>query len=124
VIWVPIYLFGYSTLLTGLHLSILHFFLLFGVLILFDIRDVEYDAYKIKTLPLLIGISWGRWLAIFCFVVGIGYSLVTQCLNYIDLIIPFILILLALKVKPKGPVSYFALLDLLLAVQGLVYYLK
>lgn len=122
VIWFPIYLFGDSTVLTVLHLSIFHFFLLFGVLILFDIRDIEYDTSKIKTLPLLVGSRWGRWLAIYCFVVGIGYSLFTQCLNFIDLAIPFILILLSLKVKPKGPVSYFALLDLLLAVQGLVYY--
>lgn len=122
VIWVPIYLFGYSTVLMVLHLSIFHFFLLFGVLILFDIRDIEYDTSKIKTLPLLVGSRCGRWLAIYCFVIGIGYSLFTHCLNFIDLAIPFILILLAIKVKPKGPVRYFALLDLLLAVQGLVYY--
>jgi 4-hydroxybenzoate polyprenyltransferase len=122
VIWIPIYLFGDSTVLTVLHLSIFHFFLLFGVLILFDIRDIEYDTSKIKTLPLLVGSRWGRWLAIYCFAIGIGYSLFTHCLNFIDLAIPFILILLSLKVKPKGPVSYFALLDLLLAVQGLVYY--
>ncbi len=123
VLWVPVFLFGCSANLIVLHLSIFHFFLLFGVLILFDIRDIEYDISKIKTLPLLVGERWSRWLAIYCFLVAIGYSLFTNSLNYIELILPVVLILQTVFAKPKGPVFYFALLDLLLASQGLIYYL-
>lgn len=121
VIWIPAFLFGFSSNLLLLHISIIHFFVLFGILVLFDVRDVEYDSLKIKTLPILIGVNYGKFLAVYCFSFALLYGMVTECITFVGAIVPILYMLLSFCAKPKGPMWYFALLDILLGIQGLVY---
>lgn len=120
VLWIPGYLYGVY-LLDVLHQTIVLFFFLFGILLLFDLRDIEYDAQKIKTFPILIGEKYTKWLAFYCCILVVVYSLLVGCMNLLESIPAIVLMLFVLFAKPKGPVWYFACLDLLLALQGMVF---
>jgi len=120
VLWIPSYLYGIE-LLDGLHQTIVLFFYLFGILLLFDLRDIEYDSQKIKTFPILIGEKFTKWLAFYCFLLVVFYNLSTGYMHLLEMIPVFLVMGCVFFAKPKGPVWYFACLDLLLAVQGLFY---
>lgn len=120
VLWIPCYLSGVD-LLAGLHQSVILFFFLFGILLLFDLRDIDYDAQKIKTFPILIGEKYTKILVFYCFFLVVFYGLVTGYIQLVEIFPICILLTLVFFARPKGPTFYFACLDLLLAVQGLFY---
>lgn len=120
LLWIPIYLFD-AVFLDGLHLTIILFFFLFGILLLFDLRDIEYDFKKIKTFPILVGERYAKILAIYCFLFVGFYGLFTNYLNFLECIPVILLVCLVFYARSKGPSMYFACLDLMLAIQGLFY---
>lgn len=106
--------------------SAFHFFFFFFMTISFDIRDIEYDQQKMKTIPQMLGIKKAKLLAVSCWILFYTFQII-YVKNYIHFSLLLILALyqlyFILTTKKELSTLYFGLgVDSGILLLG-VYYL-
>jgi len=98
-----------------------HFFLILGLCVPFDVRDLVYDSPTLKTIPQLVGVRWSKVISVVF--VGIYYFLSFYLVgwNLIHLVYLLLLVLLLLNMSPKRSVNYYLIIDLSIALLGCIY---
>lgn len=104
---------------------LLHIFYLFAIALAFDIRDIQIDSSKRKTIPQVIGIKPAKAVVIISLVFFfIGSTVIPLIPNYKDLFIlavgtPIITLLLQKEIRPT---VYGILLEMSLLILGISYF--
>ena len=104
---------------------LLHVFYLFAIALAFDIRDIQIDSSKRKTIPQVIGIKPAKAVVIISLVFFfIGSTVIPLIPNYKDLFIlaigtPIITLLVQKDIRPK---VYGILLEMSLLMLGISYF--
>jgi hypothetical protein len=104
---------------------LLHFFYVFAIALAFDIRDINTDSSKRKTIPQVIGIKPAKAVVIISLVFFfIGSTVIPLIPNYKDLFIlaigtPIITLLVQKDIRPK---VYGILLEMSLLMLGISYF--
>jgi len=100
------------------------FSLIFALVIPFDIRDLKYDNPNLKTIPILLGISWSKFIGV-VLIIGFGIIFLSEIpqlreskLFYVSL---FLAILMIVKTTEKRSESYFAIIDGLMILIGISF---
>ena len=102
-----------------------HVFYLFAIALAFDIRDIDIDSSKRKTIPQVIGVKPAKALVITSLVFFfIGSTVIPLIPNYKDLFIlaigtPIITLLVQKDIRPK---VYGILLEMSLLMLGISYF--
>ena len=100
---------------------IAHFFLIVGLCVPFDVRDLVYDSPTLKTLPQLVGIHWSKVISVVF--VGLYYYLSFYLVGWslIHFVYFLLLILLLLNMSQKRSVNYYLIIDLSIGLLGCIY---
>lgn len=104
---------------------LLHFFYVFAIALAFDIRDIQIDSSKRKTIPQVIGIKPAKAVVIISLVFFfIGSTVIPLIPNYKDLFIlaigtPIITLLVQKDIRPT---VYGILLEMSLLILGISYF--
>jgi hypothetical protein len=100
---------------------IAHFFLILGLCVPFDVRDLVYDSPTLKTLPQLVGIGWSKVISVVF--VGLYYYLSFYLVGWslIHLVYLVLLILLLLNMSQKRSVNYYLIIDFSIGLLGCIY---
>ncbi len=98
-----------------------HFFLIVGLCVPFDVRDLVYDSPTLKTLPQLVGVRWSKVISVV--LVGIYYFLSFYLVGWSLILLVYILllVLLLLNMSPKRSVNYYLIIDLSIGLLGCIY---
>jgi hypothetical protein len=131
LVWVVV-LFVFPCLNEGLSIRAhvgpvsIYFLFFLALTIPFDLRDLQIDSRKQKTLPMVLGEKGSRFLSIgLIFVYFIYFAVFNETLRYNVFFISSILFLSFLLFTSKRGKSeiYFACLDLCMLLIGLAYFL-
>lgn len=107
--------------------ELIAYFLFFVALTIpFDIRDLKYDKPIQKTLPQVLGINGSKFLAIFLIVIFCStLILLKESIHWNPFFIGIVIlaILLVLGTNESRKEGYYALIDCVMILVGLVYFL-
>lgn len=100
------------------------FLFIISISIPFDIRDIEVDEKKLRTIPQIVGINNSKWIGIFLLISSAGLLMISIQQFNIGILIGTILtaIIIGYSGKYKSDLFYSGLVDGALIYQLFLYY--
>jgi len=97
------------------------FFLIIGLCIPFDVRDLVYDSPKLKTLPQIVGVRWSIFFSVTSIIIYYLMSVSVIGWSLLHLLIVLFIIGLVFIMSKERSVYYYLVIDLSIALLGYIY---